>query len=163
MSDDKVKDALKMMPYGFYSITSCTEDDANAMVANWVTQASFEPRLIALGLQKTCYTHGLIEKGGSFAINIFAQEDSEAIMPFTKGRSKEPDKMEEAEYSEAPETGCPVLEGAAAYVECRVIEVVDVGGDHDIVVGEVVGGDVMKDIEATDALTLTKLGWSYAG
>lgn len=163
MSDDKVKDALLTMPYGFYSITSCTSDDANAMVANWVTQASFEPRLIALGLQKTSFTHGLLEKGGSFAINIFSQEDSEAIMPFTKGRSKNPDKMKDASYSDAPVTGCPVLEGASAYVECRVVQIVDVGGDHDIVVGEVVGGDVLKEIEASEALTLPKLGWSYAG
>lgn len=163
MSDDKIKDALLTMPYGFYSITSCTSDDANAMVANWVTQASFEPRLIALGLQKTSFTHGLLEKGGSFAINIFSQEDSEAIMPFTKGRSKNPDKMKDASYSDAPVTGCPVLEGASAYVECRVVQIVDVGGDHDIVVGEVVGGDVLKEIEATEALTLPKLGWSYAG
>lgn len=163
MSDDKVKDALKMMPYGFYSITSCTSDDANAMVANWITQASFTPRLIAIGLQKTCYTHGLLEKGGSFAINIFAEEDSDAIMPFTKGRAKNPDKMKDAKYTQAPVTGCPVLDGAAAYVECRVVQIVDVGGDHDIVVGEVVGGDVMKEVEASETLTLPDLGWSYAG
>lgn len=163
MSDEQAKSALKMMPYGFYSITSCTSDDANAMVANWVTQASFEPRLIALGLQKTCYTHGLLEKGGSFAVNIFAQEDSEAIMPFTKGRSKNPDKMRDAKYTQAPVTGCPVLDGAAAYVECRVVQIVDVGGDHDIVIGEVVGGDVMKEVDASEALTLPELGWSYAG
>lgn len=163
MSDDKVKDALQMMPYGFYSITSCTSDDANAMVANWVTQASFTPRLIALGLQKTCYTHSLLEEGGSFAVNIFSQEDSEAIMPFTKGRSKNPDKMKDASYTQAPLTGCPVLDGAAAYVECRVVQIVDVGGDHDIVVGEVLGGDVIKELESTEVLTLPKLGWSYAG
>ena len=163
MSDDKVKDALQMMPYGFYSITSCTSDDANAMVANWVMQASFTPRLIALGLQKTCYTHSLLEEGGSFAVNIFSQEDSEAIMPFTKGRSKNPDKMKDASYTQAPLTGCPVLDGAAAYVECRVVQIVDVGGDHDIVVGEVLGGDVIKELESTEVLTLPKLGWSYAG
>lgn len=163
MSDDKAKEALRMMPYGFYSITSCTEDDANAMVANWVTQASFEPRLIAMGLQKGCYTHGLIENGASFAVNIFRAEDSDALTPFTKGRSKAPDKMEEASYSDAPVTGCPVLEGAAAYIECRVVELVDVGGDHDVLVGEVVGGDVMKPGEASESLTLPDLGWSYAG
>lgn len=163
MSDDSVKDALRLMRYGFYSITSCTEDDLNAMVANWVTQASFEPRLIAMGLQKTCYTHGLIEKGGSFAVNIFKEEDSDALMSFTKGRSKNPDKMKEAQFTPAPETGCPVLEGAAAYVECRVVQLIDVGGDHDILVGEVVGGDVMKEAETEEILALTDLGWSYAG
>jgi flavin reductase (DIM6/NTAB) family NADH-FMN oxidoreductase RutF len=163
MSDDPVKDALRMMPYGFYGITSRSGDEVNAMVANWVTQASFEPRLIAFALQKSSFSHGLIQEGGVFAINIFRAEDEEAIMPFTKGRAKNPDKMAGAEYVEAPETGCPILEGAAAYVECRVVNMVDVGGDHDLLVGEVVGGGVNKEAETAEVLSLVTLGWSYAG
>lgn len=163
MSDDLIKVALRMLPYGFYAITSKAGDEVNAMVANWVTQASFEPRLMVLGLQKTCYTHGLIERGGVFTINLFRTEDEEAIKPFTKGRAKNPDKMKEARFEPAPETGCPVLEGSAAYVECQVIRIVDTGGDHDIVVGEVVGAGVSKPGKAGEMLTLPHLGWSYAG
>jgi flavin reductase (DIM6/NTAB) family NADH-FMN oxidoreductase RutF len=71
--------------------------------------------------------------------------------------------MEEASYEAGPETGCPILEGAAAYVECEVVEIVDVGGDHDIVVGKPVNADVMKEGDETDTLTLPHIGWSYAG
>ena len=163
MADDPIKQALRMMPYGFYSLTSCTEDDVNAMVANWIMQTSFEPRLVAVGLQKTSYTHGLIENGGSFAINIVREEDSDLITPLTKGREKNPDKMEEVAYSPAPNTGCPILEGAAAYLECKVVDLVDVGGDHDVLVGEVIGADVMKPGEPEEMLSLPDLGWSYAG
>jgi flavin reductase (DIM6/NTAB) family NADH-FMN oxidoreductase RutF len=163
MSDDPSKDALNRMPYGFYAITTRSGEDVNAMVANWVTQASFTPRMIAMGIQKTCYSHGLMESGKVFAVNIFHKEDVEVIKPFTKGRSKNPDKMVDAKYEPAPETGCPVLEGAAAYVECKVVQIVDVGGDHDLVMGEVVGAGVLKDGEVGDSLTLPDLGWSYAG
>lgn len=163
MSEDLVKAALKMMPYGFYSITSRAGDEVNAMVANWVTQVSFTPRQLALGLQKTCYTHGLIEQGEVFALNIFRKEDSEVIKPFTKGRAKNPDKMQEASYTPAPGTGCPVLEGSAAYVECRLVRIVDTGGDHDIVIGEVIGAGVSTPGGADETLTLPDLGWSYAG
>jgi flavin reductase (DIM6/NTAB) family NADH-FMN oxidoreductase RutF len=163
MSDDLIKKALRMMPYGFYAITSRSGDDVNAMVANWLTQVSFEPRLLALGLQKTCTTHGLVEKGGVFAVNIFRKEDAGAVKPFTKGRAKNPDKMVAASYELAPETGCPVLEGSSAYLECKVAKIVDAGGDHDIVVGEVVGAGVSAPGEAGEMLTLPDLGWSYAG
>lgn len=163
MEKDLIKDALKMMPYGFYSITSRSENDVNAMVANWVIQASFTPRLIVVALQKKAYTHSVIEQGGVFAVNIFRAEDEEAIKGFTKGRAKNPDKMADADYTAAPETGCPVLAGAAAYVECRVVDLIDVGGDHDILVGEIVGADVMKEGDVEDMLTLPHLGWSYAG
>jgi flavin reductase (DIM6/NTAB) family NADH-FMN oxidoreductase RutF len=163
MSEDAAKSVLKRMPYGFYSITSRHGDDVNAMVANWLTQASFEPRLVVLGLQKTCYTHGLIEKGRVFAVNLFNKEDEEHIKPFTKGRSKNPDKMKEVAYTEAPETGCPVLEGAAAFMEFKVVDILDVGGDHDLVVGELVNAESLKDSEVEDTLSLPHIGWSYAG
>ncbi|MEW5989182.1 MAG: flavin reductase family protein [Chloroflexota bacterium] len=163
MSNDPIKDTLHLLRYGFYSLTSRNGDDVNAMVCNWVTQVAFEPRLMAVGLQKTCYTHGVIEQGGLFAINLFRRDDVDALRPFTKGRAKRPDKMAQAQYTLAPLTGCPILEGAAAYVECRLVKMIDVGADHDILVGEVVGGGALKPSEVTDMLLLTDLGWSYAG
>ena len=163
MSDDDLKTALNMMPYGFYAITSRSGEDVNAMSANWLTQATFEPRLLVLALQKTSYTHGLIEASRAFAVNILRAEDEERIKPFTKSRSKNPDKMKDAHYAPAPETGCPMLEGAAAVIECRVQQIIDTGGDHDLVVGEVVGAQVFKPGEMDDSLTLMDIGWSYAG
>ncbi|MCL4266653.1 MAG: flavin reductase family protein [Anaerolineae bacterium] len=163
MSTDPIKDALHRMPYGFYSITSRHGDEVNAMVANWVMQASFTPRLMVVGLQKKAYSHQVIGEGGVFAINIFRKEDQDAMMPFTKGRAKKPEKMADAVYTPAPETGCPILQGAAAYLECRVVQMIDVGGDHDLLVGEIVGGGVRKEGEVTDTLSLPHVGWSYAG
>lgn len=163
MSDESIKQALKMLPYGFYSITSRSGNEVNAMVANWVTQASFEPRLFIMGLQKKSYSYGLIKDGGVFALNIFKKEDEEAIMPFTKSRAKNPEKMKGAKYVEGPSTGCPILEGAAAYIEFKVVKMIDIGADHDILVGDPVGADIMKPAEPSDVLSLPHIGWSYAG
>ena len=163
MSDDKVKDALNMIPYGFYCIGTRNGDDVNLMVANWFSQVSFTPRRVALALQKTAYSHGLLEAGKVFSVNIFSKEDDAAIRPYTKGRGNNPDKMAQAQYTEGAETGCPIIDGAAAYIECKVVEVVDFGGDHDVVIGEPVGADVRKEGKAADTLTLIDIGWSYAG
>jgi len=163
MTDDAIKEVLRRIPYGFYAITTRSGNDVNAMTANWVMQTSFDPRQVSLGLQKTSYTYGLIEQGGVFAVNIFLKDGADALKPFTKSRSKNPDKMKDAQYSEGPETGSPILKGAAAYLECRVIRIVDTGGNHDIVVGEVVGAGVISPGEVGDTLTLLDLGWSYAG
>lgn len=163
MADDKIGEALRMLPYGFYAIGSRSGDEVNIMVANWITQASFEPRQVAFGLQKTSYTHGLVESGKVFSINIFRKEDAELIKAFTKGRAKNPDKVANAHFSAGSVTGCPVVDGAAAYLECRVVNMVDSGGDHDVVVAEVVGAGVRKEGGADATLTLVDLGWSYAG
>jgi flavin reductase (DIM6/NTAB) family NADH-FMN oxidoreductase RutF len=163
MSDDAIKNVLRRMPYGFYAITTKHGEQVNAMVANWITQASFEPRLIVIGLQKTCFSYGLIEKGQVFALNEFLKADADSIKPFTKGRSKNPDKMKDATYTDAPITGCPILENAAAYLECELVAIHETGGDHNLVLGEVVGAGVMKEGNVDDTLTLLDLGWSYAG
>ncbi len=163
MSDDVIKDALKMMPYGFYAVTSKSDDDINAMVANWIMQVSFDPRLVALGLQKSSHTRTVIGNGRVFAINIFNKEDSESMMPFTNSRSRNPEKMVEANFHAAPITGCPVLEGAAAYIELEVTKIVDAGGDHDIIIGRPLGAEVLKPGDVSQSLTLPDIGWSYAG
>jgi flavin reductase (DIM6/NTAB) family NADH-FMN oxidoreductase RutF len=158
-----IKTVLRMMPYGFYSLTSKSGDDVNAMVLNWVTQISFEPTLVALGLAKDAYTHQLVEQGGVFAVNLFNKADAEAIKPFSKSRAKSPDKMEAAAYSTGPETGCPILDDASAHFECKVVDIIDIGGDHDIVVGEVIGAGVKKSAGPEEILSLPDIGWSYAG
>jgi flavin reductase (DIM6/NTAB) family NADH-FMN oxidoreductase RutF len=162
-NSDPAKEILRRFPYGWYLLTSRTEEDENAMVVNWIMQASFEPRLIAVGLQKTSYSYNLVREGGVFSVNLFLQEDEALVKPFAKGRAKKPDKMETAAYTRSPETGCPIIEGAAAYVECEVLDIFDTGGDHDLVLGEVVAARTMKKGEVEDTLNLPEVGWSYAG
>jgi len=163
MSDDKIKDALNMLPYGFYAIGSKSDNDVNIMVANWLTQSSFSPRQVTFALAKSAYTHQVIAEGGVFSVNIFHESDAEIIKNFTKGRAKNPDKVKDAKYSPGAETGCPIVEGTAAWLECRVVNTVDSGGDHDLIVGEVVGAGVNKDGAPADTLSLPDIGWSYAG
>ncbi len=161
MSDDAIKDALNMIPYGFYAIGSRNADDRNIMVVNWLTQTSFSPRMVAFGLSKTAYTHQVISAGQVFSVSIFNKAGADLIKQYTKSREKDPDKVKN--YTDGEATGCPIVDGAAAYLECKVAGIYDSGGDHDIVVGEVVGAGVNKEGAATDTLTLPDIGWSYAG
>ncbi len=163
MSDDSIKDVLRLMPYGFYSITSHHGDDLNAMVANWVIQSSFEPRQLTLALQKTSFSYSLVQASKVFAVNLFHKADVDFMKPFTKSREKSPDKMKDARYTLSAQVSCPILEGAAAYLECRVIGNLDTGGDHELIVGEVVGAALLKPGTVNDSVTLLDLGWSYAG
>jgi flavin reductase (DIM6/NTAB) family NADH-FMN oxidoreductase RutF len=163
MTTDPMKEALRRMPYGFYSITSRNGDEVNAMVGNWLTQVSFEPRLVMFSLAKNAHTHDVVSAGGVFAINIFNKDDSDAIKHYTKSHAKNPAKMESAPWMPAPITGCPILEGAAAVIECRMLQMVDIGGDHDLLVGEVVNAVILKPGDDHTSLTLPHMGWSYAG
>ena len=163
MSENQIPDALKMIPYGFYAVTSRDGDNMNVMVLNWLTQVSFEPQHIVVGLQNSSYSYGLIEKSKKFVVNIFRKEDADAIKPFTKSREKNPDKFKGVAYTESPEIGIPVLDTAAAFLELEVVEIYDTGSGHSAVIGKVVGAGVNKPAKVEDTLTLVDLGWSYAG
>jgi len=56
-------------------------------------------------------------------------------------------------------TGAPILEEAAAFVECEVRHLYPVG-DHSIVVGQVVEAGVLHE---ADPLTFKETGWHYGG
>jgi flavin reductase (DIM6/NTAB) family NADH-FMN oxidoreductase RutF len=163
MTEPTYPDALKLIPYGFYAVTTRAGDDRNVMVLNWLTQVSFEPQHLVLGLQNTSYSMGLVKKSKVFGVNIFRKENAGVIKAFTKSREKNPDKFQAANYSDGPQTGVPILDEAAAYLECEVVEIYDTGAGHSVVIAKVVGGAVRQEGEAADSLTLPDLGWSYAG
>jgi len=163
MDTQSVSDALNLIPYGFYAVTSRAGEDRNVMVLNWFSQVSFEPQHVVIGLQNSSYTMGLIRQSKKFAVNIFRKEDANEIKLFTKSRKKDPEKFDKASYIDGAVTGVPVLKEAAAYLECEVVEMVDTGAGHSAVIAKVVAGDVLKQGEASDTLTLPDLGWSYAG
>lgn len=133
------------------------------MVMNWFTQVSFEPILIAVAIQKTSFSYGLIEKSGLFTVNILNSKDEEAIKDFTKSRAKNPDKMKAANISAGEKSGAPVLNAAAAYLECKVTQKIESGGDHDIFVAEIIHAEVREAGDASQSLNLPQIGWSYAG
>lgn len=163
MTENPISDTLKMIPYGIYVVTSRDGDDRNAMVLNWLTQSSFETQHLVIGLQRTSYSYGLIEKSRKFVVNVLRKEDAETLKAFTKSRGKYPEKFNDANYTDAPVTGAPVLVEAAGYLECEVVSLFDTGSGHDVVIAKIVGAGVQKEGKAGDTLTLVELGWNYAG
>ncbi|MBV9231445.1 MAG: flavin reductase, partial [Chloroflexi bacterium] len=44
------KQALRLFTYGLYAIACADDSDVNAFTANWLTQVSFEPPLLAVSV-----------------------------------------------------------------------------------------------------------------
>ena len=56
------KSVLRMIPYGMYVLTAKGKDDAvAAATVNWVTQASFAPPLVAVGVKTDSHAHAAIK------------------------------------------------------------------------------------------------------
>jgi flavin reductase (DIM6/NTAB) family NADH-FMN oxidoreductase RutF len=143
MDADAKKTALRMIPYGLFVLTA---DDGKGGVAaatvNWVTQASFAPPLVAVGVKADSGARSTIGAAGHFALNVLGKDDKGVAYAFFKPTEVADGKLSGQPYT-AGTTGAPILAGAVAALECKVVTIAEVG-DHHLVVGEVVEATVMK-------------------
>ncbi len=137
MDDNAKKTALRMIPYGIYVLTAETEDgEVGAATVNWVTQTSFNPPLVAIGFKADAVSYGIARKAGYFALNMLGKEQQGVAFAFFKPGERDGQTIS-GEPFRAGSTGAPILLNAQAAVECKIVEVVELG-DHHVVVGEVV-------------------------
>jgi flavin reductase (DIM6/NTAB) family NADH-FMN oxidoreductase RutF len=154
---------LWTFPSGLYVIGSRAGDRRNFMTANWVTQVSFDPKLIGVSVEKAAVTHELITEGGTFTVCTVDREDRAIVRKFTKPVEVDLTAMtmNDFPFHDGVITGAPVLDQAAAFVECEVRTPVDVG-DHTFFIGEVVSAGFQK-AEDTAVLRMEDTRMNYGG
>jgi len=146
MDDATRKTALRMIPYGIYVLTTTTgEGEVGAATVNWVTQTAFNPPLVAVGVKTDSATYAVIKKSGHFALNMLGKGQQAMAFAFFRPAELDGNKLSGEPFI-AGETGAPILENAQAAVECKLVDIVELG-DHHIVVGEVIAAVVHKSPE----------------
>lgn len=160
MDASQKKTALRMIPYGLYVLTGETDDGrAAASTVNWVTQVSFDPPLVVVGVKAGSGPHNVIKQAGCFALNVLGKDQGATAYTFFKPAEREGETIG-GEPVRTGSTGAPIIESCPAYVECRLVETVE-KGDHSIFVGEVVDAGVASEPESRPddvTLTLSDLG-----
>lgn len=154
---------LWSMPSGLYVLGSTDgELKRNGMTLNWATQLAFEPKLVGVSVEAAAYTHELISAGGVFALSIVDRGDRALVRKFVKPAEVD---LAARTLNGVPfhdgRTGAPILDQAAAFVECEVRQVVAVG-HHSLFIGEVVDAGFQKD-ETTDVLRMEDTRMNYGG
>jgi flavin reductase (DIM6/NTAB) family NADH-FMN oxidoreductase RutF len=143
MDPNAKKTALRMIPYGLYVLTAEAADGRVAAAAvNWVTQVSFEPPLVVVGVKADSAAHAIIQQRRVFALNILGKGQQELAFKFFKPATREGNTIS-GEPFRAGDNGAPLLERVPAAVECTLVEVLQ-RGDHSIFVGEVTNAVVAQ-------------------
>ena len=153
------KIALRKIPHGVYVVGVTQDSQLNAFTATWLTQVSFTPPLVALGIKKDSHSLEMIKQSRVFSVNLLGKDQKAIAEHFVKPASVVGEKLKEVRHRPG-KTGAPVLEEAIAYFECEVRELANEQGDHVVVIGEVAEAGVHKD---EPALTLMDTGWHYGG
>jgi flavin reductase (DIM6/NTAB) family NADH-FMN oxidoreductase RutF len=160
MDEAAKKTVLRHFPYGLYALTVRHNGEEHGMTANWVTQASFEPPMVAVAVENTSKTIAMIRDAHHFAVNVLQQGQRELAGKLGRASASTPQKLKGIKTKPAPTSGAPILADALGWVECRVVATLP-SGDHTLVLGEVIGAGVEHD--GAQPLTLQDAGFKYSG
>jgi flavin reductase (DIM6/NTAB) family NADH-FMN oxidoreductase RutF len=157
---------LWSMPSGLYVLGSGCEAtglERNLMTINWVSQVSFEPKLVAVSIEKPALTHELVAAGRVFALSTVDREDRAIVRKFTRPVDVDRAAMTLNGFPfRTGVTGAPILTQAVAYVDCAVRQAVDCGG-HTLFIGEVVDAGFQRAGEDTPVLRMEDTRMNYGG
>jgi flavin reductase (DIM6/NTAB) family NADH-FMN oxidoreductase RutF len=133
----------KAITHGVYIITARTKEKVNGMTAAWVSQVSFKPLLLMISIASERFTHSLIKESGYFAINTLDEDLQNYAATFGFRSGRKTDKFQGVPFFDASH-GSPVLDGALAFFECKVVDTFT-AGDHTLFIGEVVEAKLFRE------------------
>jgi flavin reductase (DIM6/NTAB) family NADH-FMN oxidoreductase RutF len=150
------------MTTGLYLVGAGSESEANLMTANLIVQASVRPRVMAASIESSAVTLGLIRRGGGFSISLLRRSDRATVRRFVKPARHDPVRrqLNGMPYLSAA-SGAPVLAEAVAYIDCRLIQTVELGS-HTLCLGGVLAAGFLA-MEDTPTLRMQDTRMSYGG
>jgi flavin reductase (DIM6/NTAB) family NADH-FMN oxidoreductase RutF len=115
----------------------------HAMTANAFASVSLDPLLVLVCVEKEARFHDAVEEAGFWGVSVLDETARATSTWFaTRGRPLH-GQMDRHPHAPGPVTGAPLLDASIAQLECVTTAIHD-GGDHDIVVGEVVSASASR-------------------
>ncbi|AGF52775.1 flavoprotein [Synechocystis sp. PCC 6803] len=157
--DSDLEKAIGRISGGLYIITAQKGEVKGAMLASWVSQASFNPPGFTVAVAKDRAIESLMQVGDRFVLNILEEGNYQILMKhFLKRFPPGADRFAGVKTQTAS-NGSPILTDALAYLECEVASRMECS-DHWIVYSQVTNGRVAK-AEGLTAVHHRKVGNYY--
>jgi flavin reductase (DIM6/NTAB) family NADH-FMN oxidoreductase RutF len=135
--------ALGRVPSGLFVLTVRHGDLETGVLTSWVQQCSFEPPQLTVALKHGRDVSDWLEPDVAFVLNVLDDTQTDMIAHFGRGFNPGEPAFEGLEVERSGNRP-PVLTECLAYLECRVTGRCT-AGDHDLIIGRVVGGRVLND------------------
>ena len=127
-------------------VTAQARGKEDAMAAAWHTSISFKPPIYGVAISPKRFTYQLIAESKEFGVNFIPFDTAGLIASVGGSRGDEIDKFQKFDIAKTKpaKTSVPILDGAYAAYECKLID--DVAyGDHHWLVGEILAVHVVKE------------------
>jgi flavin reductase (DIM6/NTAB) family NADH-FMN oxidoreductase RutF len=140
--------AVGRFPTGICVVTTRDSGIDHAMTVNAFTSVSLEPLLVLICVEIEARFHDAVLEAGAWGVNILAGHSRAAAdWLATRGRPLH-GQLDRIPHEHGAGTGVALLSAATAALECRT-HAVHPGGDHSIIVGEVVAASVADTVESS--------------
>jgi flavin reductase (DIM6/NTAB) family NADH-FMN oxidoreductase RutF len=143
---------------GVSVVTTCNDGFLHGVTANSLTSVSLDPLLLLVCIDKSAHGHAEMLRCSSFGVSILAADQKDVSSLFAKTGEPVEGRLRGDTSFRFGQSGCPLLEGAIAQIECVPHHQVD-AGDHTIFVGRVLHG-VLERPEA-DPLLFFRGGYRH--
>lgn len=128
--------AIGQFATGVTIVTTLDGERPSGITVNAFASVSLEPSLVMIALDRRRFIVPAIEATGRYAVNVLA-EDQQWLSDCFAGANVTPGREAFCGASWRPgQTGLPLLAGATAVMECRIVERIELG-DHLLFVGAV--------------------------
>ncbi|MDJ0743752.1 MAG: diflavin flavoprotein [Xenococcaceae cyanobacterium MO_167.B27] len=157
--DSDLDKAMGRISGGLYIITATKGNIKSAMLASWVSQASFEPPGFTIAVAKDRAIESLMQVGDRFVLNVLEEGKYQQLMKHFLKRFKPGADRFAGVNTQTANNGSPILTDALAYLECEVVSRMECS-DHWLVYSKVTTGRV-SDPDAITAIHHRKVGNHY--
>jgi flavin reductase (DIM6/NTAB) family NADH-FMN oxidoreductase RutF len=133
--------AYKLINHGPTTmITSAAGERRNVMTAAWVMALDFEPAKLVAVVAADTFTRTLIEASGEFVVNVPTLKMLDAVYAAGQVSGEDEDKFAALSLATSPASivGAPLLDGCAAWLECKVEPEPHMQESYDLFVANVV-------------------------
>ncbi|MEW6130046.1 MAG: flavin reductase family protein [Acidobacteriota bacterium] len=134
VNNEEFRAALGRFASGVTIVTTKDKENGlHGLTVSAFASVSLNPPLILVCIDNRSSSLEHLAEGCFFAVNIL-DESQQALS--NRFASKDPNRFEGTNFTFGETSQTPLLEGALAYLECKVAYNYP-GGDHTIIVGEV--------------------------
>lgn len=139
-------------------VTSGTMEKSNIMTVAWTGIQNTNPAVVYISVRPERYSYNLIKENGEFAINLTTKDLAYATDWCGVKSGSKVDKFKEMHLTKQKGNfvKCPLIEESPVSVECKVIEIKELGSHH-MFVAEVLSIDAdEKYIDEKGAFDISK-------
>jgi flavin reductase (DIM6/NTAB) family NADH-FMN oxidoreductase RutF len=119
------------------------------MSAAWSMPLDFDPPKVAVVIDKSTFTRGLIEASGEFVLNIPSRAQARLTVDVGNESGADVDKFAAhriAVVAAGSKVQAPLVEGCLGWLECRLIREPHIQQAYDLFLGEVVAAWADPDV-----------------